>query len=367
MRLSIPQDLLDHGLRTVGRAVSTRGTIPLLSGICLEAAGGRLRLRATDLERAVTIDLPADVAEPGSLVLPGRYLQELVRRMEPGTVSLSPAGPATAIRLAGGEAEWTVHGFPAEQFPREPEPGSAPAVTVAARALRRLLRETGFATAHDESRPWFTGLFLALEGERLLAMATDQAVVAYGEVEAANPAGLAFSLILPGPTAQELGRLLQNDAAGCCAIHPVQNQLCFRLEEVSLTSRLLEGPYPDFRRLMPTDYSSRFRLGRTRLLEALDRAALLAHDGELRLEGEAGALLLRARTPEVGSFAERVAAELSGPPFEVGLNVRYLLEGLRAMEGPDLLLEFAGRRSPVRFRSGPEAAGFFAVMPLITF
>lgn len=364
MKLTIPQDLLDGALRTVGRAVSTRNTIPVLSGICLEAGDGILRLRATDLERAVATAVAADVHQPGAIVLPGRHLLELVRRLEPGPVSLTVDVANATARITCGQVDLTVHGFPADQFPQGAAPGTAARVSMEAAALRALLRETGFATGHDESRPWFTGVYLAVQGDRAVAMATDAAVVAYGEAAIANPDALAFSVILPGPTVQELGRLLD---AGTVHIAPVQNQICFELAGVTVTSRLLEGQYPDFRRVMPTQFPSRVRLSRPGLLAALERAALMAKDGETRFEGQAGALCLSARTPEVGRLTERIAAHCEGEPFAIGLNVRFVLEGVRTMDGPEVLVEYAGPRSPVRFRSSPEAASFFAVMPLLNF
>lgn len=366
MRVTIQQEVLDEGLRTVGRAVSTRNTIPVLSGISLQAEDGWLRLRATDLERSVATAVEAEVHQPGALVLPGRSLLELARRLPPGRVEIVADLANSTARLACDEVAFTMHGFPADQFPQEAAELGQGGVTMTAGELRRLLRETGFATSHDESKPWFTGVYLAVQGDRAVAMATDAAVVAYGEVPVSNVRDVAFSVILPGPTVQELGRQLSAGAERC-ELFLIHNQMRFGLGGVTVTSRLLEGQYPDFRRVMPTQFPSRLRLSRPRLLEALDRAALMAKDSEIRLEGKPGTLHLSARTPEVGRVEERVPAEQDGPPFETGLNVRYLLEGLRAMEGPEVLVEYAGPRSPVRFRTAPGEAAFFAVMPLLTF
>lgn len=367
MRFTLDQPSFEDGLRTVGRAVSARNTIPVLSGIYLETRGQELRLKATDLEVSVSCTIAADVSAEGAVVLPGRYLQELVRRLPAGPVAVSGHSANVTARIAWDESECTVHGFPAEQFPADPPAGEQAALTVACGALRTLLRETGFATGHDESRPWFTGVFLALQGEKLFAMATDAAIVAYSEAIVHNPGELSFSVILPGRSLQELSRLLAASGEETCHIEPRQNQFRFEIGSVALTTRLLEGQYPDFRRLLPQAYPTRVKMEHGRLLAACERASLMADQSAIRVEATDQGLAITARTPELGEVAERLPASLQGPAFAVPLNVRYVLEGLKSMTGPDVLIEFATARSAVRFRAAASAASFFAVLPLLSF
>lgn len=366
MRFRLEQARLAEGLRTVGRAVSTKNLIPVLSGIYLAAGGDGLTLRASDLELTVETTVPAEVVEEGAVVLPGRFLSDLVRRLPAGLVEVAVDLRSATALLTCEEAEYAVHGFSAEQFPVEPATGGKPGLEAEAGALRTLLRETSFATGSDESRPWFTGVFLSVEGPRMLAMATDAAVLAFSEIPVHNPEDLRFSVILPGRSVGELTRLLSEES-GRCSVVPLQNLFQFRSGAVTVTSRLMEGQYPDFRRLMPAQWRAAVRMERQRLLEACERGGLVARDGAVRLEASAAGLQLAARTPEVGRVCERIPAAVGGEPFEVGLNVRYVLEGLRSMEAPEVVMEYADRNSAVRFRTGSEATGFFAVLPLRSF
>lgn len=141
----------------------------------------------------------------------------------------------------------------------------------------------------------------------------------------------------------------------------------FASGHTELTTRLLEGQYPDFRRLLPSSYPARVQASRRDLLTACERALLLADQGSVRFEAAAGALHLTARAPDLGEIADRLPATLEGQPFAIPLNVRYVIEGLRAMDSPEVMLEHAGPRSAVRFRQNASAASFFAVLPLLSF
>lgn len=366
MRFLIEQNALHEAVRSAGRAVGARQTVPVLSGVHVEAAGHVLRLRATDLEVEISLAVPADVAEEGAVVLPARYLQELIRRLPRGPLAVwvTPANATARIEVDG--SEYVIHGFAADQFPAPGALGAAaPAVSLAPQHLAAVLRETGFATGHDESRPWFTGVFLSLKGDQLVAMATDSAILAYSEAQVQNPAGVAFSVILPGRSLQEAGRLLPE--AETCRIGVGTSQFYFDLGNVRLTTRLLEGQYPDFRKYIPAAFPTQVEVSRERFQAACERAALAAHQSAIRLDAGPGGLTLTARTPEVGEVTERLGARVQGPAFTVPLNVHYVLSGLRSLEGPDLVLEFASTRTAVRCRSTPEAKSFFAVLPLLSF
>ncbi len=366
MQLQIPQDLLYEGLQAVGRAVSARNTVPILSGVYLQAVGEELILKATDLELAIQKRVRADVRQDGEIVLPGRYLMELVRRLPPQEITISVDARNSTARITGSDCEYLIHGFPAEQFPADADEHQPTPITVNGLSLRTLLREVAFAASHDESRPAITGVAFSVKDSTLVAMAADGAVLAYGQVEVENPADTTFSVIIPGRSVQELIRLLGEHEASSCEILPSGSQFIFRLGALQILTRLLSGVYPDWLKLLPTEYPSVLHLDRERFLRALERAALLAPKGTVRLETRVDGLHVSANTPEVGQVAERVPAALEGPGFLVGLNVDYLLAGLKASSSPTLLLEFATPRSAVRFRS-IDSRSFFCVLPLLSF
>lgn len=367
MHVQIEQEHLVEALRTTVRAAATKHTIPVLTGILLQAADSQLQLRATDLEVSVAQRIPAGVRAAGAVVLPARYLYELVRRLPPGGIDLTVDPLSLAAHLRTIDTDLTLGGLPAEQFPAPPAARGDEAVTLAPRQLQTLLRETGFAIASDETRPWFTGVFCSVAGSAARAIATDGAVLAYAETPVSNPLGLDFSVIIPGRTAQELARVAGEARAERCVLHPIHNQLLCELGDTQVGTRLLEGQYPDVFRVLPAAFPSTAQVDVERLAAACDRAGLVSRDGSVRLEGGADGLQLSACSNEVGRVGERVPAIVSGPDFVVGLNVKFVLEGLRMMGAGPVLLEFAGQRCPVRFRRGPGSTSFFAVMPLISF
>lgn len=198
-------------------------------------------------------------------------------------------------------------------------------------------------------------------------MATDTAVVAYSEAQADNPNDLACSVIIPGRYLQELERLLAEAGADRCLIAPSRSQLLFQLGDTTLVTRLLEGQYPDFRRLLPTQFPGTLRLDRKLFIEALERSSLLAAHGAVQVTAEGGQLILSARSPDMGHLTERLPGALHGSPFTVPLNGRFLTEGLKSMASPSVLVEFHSARTAVRFRANAESASFFAVLPLLQF
>ncbi|MGE5673176.1 MAG: DNA polymerase III subunit beta, partial [Mycobacterium leprae] len=237
MRFTLMQQPFQNALRAVGGALSPRNMIPALAGIHLEAKGSHVILRATDLEHAIRLELPATVVAEGAVVLPGRHLVELVRRLPPAEIAVSVDPGNSTARILCADSDFTVHGLAPDQFPPDPVPGEE-RVTIDTGAVRTLLRETGFAVAHDESRPWFTGVHLVIRGEAAEAMATDSAVLAYSRVVVANPFDLAMAVIIPGRSVQELSQLLAGEDAERCDMIPVHNQLLFRFGALTLTTRL---------------------------------------------------------------------------------------------------------------------------------
>lgn len=369
MQVVVPQPVLAEAVRTVARALPSRTTIPALSGVCLTAEADSLCFRATDLELSISHRISAGVLAAGSVVLPGRSLQELVRRLPEVPVRLESGPSGTTVRIGWEDSSALLHTFAPDQFPMGGDSGAAPPspLIIDTAVLRRLLRETGFATGHDESRPWFTGVYLTLQNQCMAAMATDAAVVAYSEAAVQNAGNLSFSVILPARSLQELGHVLPDTGAATCTLQALSNQFRVDMGDTTLTTRLLEGQYPDFRRLLPPTYPSQVLMDRQRLLAGCERSALLAEQSAIRMDAAAGALTITARTPELGQISEIVPARLEGPGFGVPLNVRYVLEGLRSMSGPSVLLEFASARGAVRFREECGANSFFAVLPLLSF
>jgi DNA polymerase-3 subunit beta len=365
MQLVVDRATLDGALRTVGRALDTRGLVPALSAIYLGARQGALTLRATNLEVSIQTTIPATVSAAGTMLLPGRILMDLIHHLPAGDVRLNQTHQRLSTLIGWGKSAVTLQSIQEGQFPADPGEFALGEVAVPAVPLRRLLTQTSFAISQDDGRPRFTGLSCQLTGDGLTTTAIGGAIVATSTLAVHNSSELSFDVILPGRAVVELSRLLTEPMP--CLIKPVSNQIAFEVGGVTLITRLLEGQFPNIQRLLPDAYPSTCHVNRVDLLDGCERCRLIAHDGNLVLTAEPDALVLTAHSASVGQIEERIGARLSGPAFRVPLNAHYLLAGLKAYDQQQIWLEYSAQKSPVRLRGGSVESGFMSVMPLLQF
>lgn len=366
MRFVIAQQDLASGLQVVARAISSKNTLPILTGILINAAEDHLTLTATDLEIGIECRVPARVLVPGSTVLPARHLTDLVRKIPFGEITMDLDQKNYTITMRWGRSQYIIHGQSPDQFPYLPSTGTATPYALSHGLLRGILRQTAFAVSHDETRPVLTGALFKIRGEVLEVIATDGVKIAFrrGQIEST---GFDTAVVVPGRTLNELSRLLSGDDKDAVKVFITQNQAFFDLGNIKVVSRLLEGQYPDVMRLVPQNYASTAYVHNVDLLEACDRASLLAKDGAIKLAVTADTIIVTANTPEVGQVYEEVSSSLEGEPLEIGYNVRYLLEGLRACDDEEIAFNFAGSRSPARIKPRNHENFLYIVLPLITY
>lgn len=367
MHLIVEQETFAAALTTVSKAVSAKNTIPALSGVLLRARQDTLMLQATDLELAMQSSAPAQVLEEGAIVLPARYLTDLVRRIPFGQIELSVDRHNYTATLRWQKSQYMIHGFPPDQFPHIPEPDVSSLFTISQSLLREVLRQTAFAAAHDETRLYLTGVHLTIRGTELLAVATDSARIAHSRAHIQNPAGVAAQAIVPSRSLHELVKVLSGEPGDDARIAVTANQIFFDLGNLRVISRLLEGQYPDVLRLIPHQYATRVKVARDQFLEAIERAALITKDSAVKLGITPGLLTITANTPEVGQVYEEVPIELSGDPLDIGFNARLLMDGLKVMVDQEFTFEFSGNRHPSRITSAGDEAFLYVVLPLITY
>lgn len=368
MKITISQEALNSTLSIVAKAVSTKNTIPVLSGVYLSARDNLLTLRATDMELAIESSTPCSVAAEGEIVLPSRYLTDLVRRIPFGDIELTADLRNYTATVRWGKSQYVIHGFSADQFPSVPDTEGASAFTASQVLLKDLLRQTTFAAGHDESKPWLTGVLFKLRDNRLNGTATDGVRIAYAETEAENPQNHSFSVIIPSRSLNEITRLLSSDAADLTRIAVTANQVFFDLGKVRVISRLLEGQYPDVMRLVPQSYPTEINLNRAEFLEAIERAALIAKDGAVKVGLADQRVTITSNTPEVGQVYEEVpAGTLVGDSLDIGFNSKFLIEYLKVMEEPEFRFQCSGSRNPARLHPVGNTQFIYVVLPLITY
>lgn len=368
MKITITQEGLSSALGLVAKAVSTKNTIPVLSGIYLSARDGLLSLRATDMELAIESSVACQVETAGEVVLPARYLTDLVRKIPYGNIELSVDLRNFTATVRWGKSQYVIHGFSAEQFPTLPDTEGASTFVASQVLLKDLLRQTTFAAGHDESKPWLTGVLFKLRENRLNGTATDGVRIAYAEADADNPGGHSFSIIIPSRSLNELTRLLSGEAADAARIAVTSNQVFFDLGRVRVISRLLEGQYPDVMRLVPQSYPTEITINRSELMDAIERAALIAKDGAVKIGLNDGRITITSNTPEVGQVYEEVpAGHLVGDPLDIAFNSKFLVDFLKVLEEPEFRFNCSGSRNPVRLQPVSNGHFVYVVLPLITF
>lgn len=368
MKILIPQESLNNILAIVSRAVSTKNTIPVLSGIYLSARDGNLTIRATDMELAIEAFTPCEVLEEGEVVLPARYFADLVRRIPFGNLQISVDYRNYVATLRWGKSQYVIHGFSADQFPSLPDMDGASTFTVRQVQLRDLLRQTTFAAGHDESKPWLTGVLFKLRDDQITGTATDGVRIAYAEASAENAEGHSFGIIIPSRSLNEVARLLSAQDDAVVGVAVTANQVFFDLGTVRVISRLLEGQYPDVMRLVPQHYPTQVVLPRTDFMEALERATLITRDGTVKISLQPERVTITSNTPEVGQVYEELAvSSMEGDPLDIGFNAKFLLEFLKVVESNEFRFQCSGSRNPARLQPADDNHFQYVVLPLITF
>jgi len=381
MKVVCSQSELNAALQLVSRAVATRPTHPVLANVLLtaDAGTGRLSLTGFDLNLGIQTSLAASVETSGAITLPARLLGEIVSRLasdSPLTLSTEESGEQ--VQLTSLSGSYQMRGMPADDYPDLPMVESGMTLQLQASGLVQALKGTLFASSGDEAKQLLTGVHLSFTDKNLEAAATDGHRLAVLQVEDALQAAAdasqgdesVFAVTVPARSLREVERLM----AGWRSEDPIslfcdRGQVVFLAADQMVTSRTLEGTYPNYRQLIPDGFSRTLTMDRRALVGALERIAVLAdqHNNVVKFSSqpESGVVLISADAQDVGSGSESLAAELSGDAIQIAFNVRYMLDGLKAMAGDRVVLHCNAPTTPAVLRPAVERDGFtYLVMPV---
>ena len=344
MRVSCGRDDLVQRLGIVSRAVSTRTAVQILSGILLRAEAGELHLAATDMELSLRTALPAEIDGEGSVVVPGRLLLEIARTLPEGDVELEHRAEEGVVRLTCGQATFKLHTYNAEDFPRLPDADVAESFTIDSETLLETVGRVSRSASRDESRPVLTGILVRFEGGKLVMAATDSYRLSVKEtVLVEGPADL--EAIVPARALAELARIAAGSDELRIGVH--ENQVVFGTDGVWLTTRRIDGQFPNYRQLLPETFEHELTLPRGELLEVVRRTAVMAQrNSPLRLSFAEGELTVSAHTPDVGEASESLAVAFSGEPLEIGFNADFLREGIESVSADEVRLKLINPLRP---------------------
>ncbi|HEC10526.1 MAG TPA: DNA polymerase III subunit beta [Acidimicrobiales bacterium] len=366
MKFRCERDVLLEALGAAGRAVAGRGgTLPVLSGLRIEAEADHLQVTGSDLDLTIRSQVAVTVGEPGATVLPGRLAQEIVRSLSPGAIEVSV--DSNEATISSGRSEFALRTMAVEEYPHLTEP-SGDQVHVPAEQLAAGLRQVVMAASSDDSRPILTGVLLTAHDEGLRLVATDSYRLAVRDIPGATVLGEGQKVLIPSRALGELLRVL--GGADDVAVRLGQRDVTFEIDPseglaVEMTTRLIEGEFPNYRQLIPSEYPNRLTVAREELLEATRRVKLMAREAApIRLSQSEGGLELKAVTQDVGEAREVIDAEYTGEELTVAFNPEYLIQGAEAAEGERISLETVDSLKPAVIRSldGPEF--LYLLMPV---
>src|SRR5437588_625961 len=361
LRITCAKDELAQALGVVSRALSTRSSVQILSGILLDARAGELRLAATDMELSLRASLSAQIEGDGSIVLPGKTLVDIARLLPGDEVTIEHKPAESVVHLTCGSASYTLNTYTPEDFPRLPELEAVSTFSVERESLLETIQRVARAASRDESRPVLTGVLVQFGGGKLTMAATDSYRLAVKETTFTGTVP-DLEAIVPGRALQELARVANSGDEVEVGVQ--ENQVLFSTDGVWLTTRRIDGQFPNYRQLLPESFEHELTLPRVELLEVIRRASVMIQRATpLQLRFAEGELTVIARTHEVGESQESLPVAYTGDVLEIGFNADFLRDGLELLDSDDVRVKLISPLRPAVIRG--EGDDFtYPVMPI---
>jgi DNA polymerase-3 subunit beta len=370
MKLVIERGELMRALGHVTSVVERRTTIPILSNVLLKASSNALQFKATDLEREVQEQAPADMSQPGAVTVPAHILHDIVRKLPDGAeVEIKRDVEKERLTITSGQSRFALQTLPPEDFPDLAAGELNHKFEIAANDLKRLIDKTRFAISTEETRYYLNGIYLhaATRGKEatLRAVATDGHRLAQAELPL--PAGAAGmpGIILPRKTVHELHRLIE-DSQATVSVGVSTAKVRFEIGTITLTSKLIDGTFPDYARVIPKGNDKVLKVSNEEFKSAVDRVSTIASERgrAVKLNLNRNKLILSVNNPEGGSATEEIGVEYEAAPLEIGFNARYLLDIAGQLESDAAQFQLADPGSPTMVRDGSDEGALYVLMPM---
>jgi DNA polymerase-3 subunit beta len=355
------RDVLVEALSTAARAVSARNTgIAALSGVLLQAEENILRLTGSDLDLTMQLETMVVTTAPGSCVAPARLVTDIAKALPAGSVTFEAEDGE--IRLSAGRSQFSVRSLDVDEFPKITFPTEY-TTTLGAGDLTEALRQVVRAASSDDARPVLTGVLLSAESNGLRLVATDSYRLAVRDVTGAQVLQPEQSVLVPSRALAELNRLITSESV---KVSLEEREITFQVGDVRLTSRLIEGQFPDYRPLIPTSYPNRLTVDRDTLLEAVRRVKLLVRDATtpVRMDLRSDGVTLKVQSPDVGQAEEDVEAKYEGEGMTVAFNPSYFIDGLEAVPSGDVVINTVDALKPATITADENQDFLYLIMPV---
>lgn len=361
MKLQVTQENLNKALAHVARVANTRGTLPVLANVLIRTVNNRLSISATNLDIAITCYIGAKVAEEGAITVPARLMQDFVNSLPSGVINLNL--DEYKLGIATDQYESTINGVAADEFPVMPKIENGKTWTLDSSLLKKSLQQVVMAASGDEARPVLTGIFVHTNGGKLYMAATDSYRLAEKQLGDNTDE---VELLVPGSAMQDVLRII-GDHEGSVTITHDDQQILFQAGDVELVARLIEGRYPDYRKLIPSTFATTATLKRADLLNVTKVSSLFARESAgsitIHVDEASQSLSIRSVASQLGENKATAEAKVTGTG-SITLNSRYLLDALQALGGQEVVFAFNGKLEPTMLRDPGANDYTHIVMPL---
>jgi DNA polymerase III subunit beta len=331
----------------------------------ISAEGDQPVLLATDMEVGLRVPLPGEILHPGAAVLPARLVLEVVRSLPGETVTLELRQQEQDVELISGPAKFHLRTLRAEDFPTLPAPDSTTRMTIPTEVFVETALQVSRSASKDETRPVLTGVLISAGAQELTMVATDSYRLSVKHATLAAALEGTIEANVPARALQELARIAQSVSEPELAVSTGQNQVVFEIGDIVLSSRLIDGQFPNYRQLLPESVDHELRLASGEVADVVRRVSLLAQkNAPLRLSFSEGELTVSAQTPDVGEASETLPVPFAGEPFEIGFNPEFLRDGLESVESDELVLKLISPLRPGLIESPDGGEFVYLIMPI---
>jgi DNA polymerase-3 subunit beta len=370
MKFTIDRAALLRPLGHVQSVVERRNTIPILANVLLKAGNGRLSLTATDMDMDIVESVDCNVNGDGTLTVPAHTLYDIIRKLPDGSeVSLEATGEAGRVSVTAGRSSFTLPALPADEFPAMSGEDLPHRFSMAAADTKSMIDRTRFAISNEETRYYLNGIYLhateANDVAVMRAVATDGHRLARVEMPLPDGAAGMPAVIIPRKAINEIHKLIEN-TEGEVSIALSDSKLCFAFGDTVLTTKLIDGTFPDYERVIPSGNDKTLQVNCKIFANAVDRVATISTEKSrsVKLQMNEGILVLSASSPESGTAREELEVSYSAEPIEIGFNSRYLLDIANQIEGEGIIFSLADAASPTIVRDQDDDSSLYVLMPM---
>ncbi|AYU54094.1 DNA polymerase III subunit beta [Staphylococcus piscifermentans] len=377
MEFTIQRDYFINQLNDTLKAISPRTTLPILTGIKIDAKEDGIVLTGSDSEISIEISIPKQVdgeeivtiSETGSVVLPGRFFVDIIKKLPGKDVKLSTNAQFQTL-ITSGHSEFNLSGLDPDQYPLLPQVSQDDAIQLPIKVLKNVIAQTNFAVSTSETRPVLTGVNWLIQDNELICTATDSHRLAVRKLKLEDEDIENKNVIIPGKALAELNKIV-SDSEDDINIFFASNQVLFKVGHINFISRLLEGHYPDTSRLFPENYETKIEMSNSDFYHAIDRASLLAREGGnnvIKLSTGNEEVELSSTSPEIGTVKEEVNAnEVEGSNLKISFNSKYMMDALKAIDSDEVDVEFFGTMKPFTLKPKDDDSVVQLILPIRTY